>query len=150
MTIRQEANARTRLHTGHPTQRILSKGHDYIALRGEELVADLLALERDRKLRPAGDKGIDFLTPIGSIDVKTSRGRGLLVEEGHARADIYILVYYYDAQDEVALQGWATRDEVLRVEPRDTGRGVINHYLPVARLRKMRELHALLEARRAA
>ena len=70
---RKIANQRTTLHKGCPSQRILSKNHDLVGIAGEEEFGRQFDLELDKTERLHGDAGIDFILPVGTVDVKTFR-----------------------------------------------------------------------------
>jgi len=129
--IRKMAADREELHKNHASSRPLSKDYEYIGLKGEEKFAEEFSLALDKELKPGGDKGHDFSSSIGAIDVKTARkAYNLIVEEGKVRADVYVLAQYEDSSDSVKLLGWASKDEVLKAPKKDFGYGIINHYIP--------------------
>ena len=83
--------------------------------------------------------GIDFTVPckgnIITIDVKTSRLMdGMRVERWKAKADVYFFCHYNIKLDWVEFIGVCRRKEVISYKPKDTGRGVINHFVPVGDL----------------
>lgn len=110
------------------------------------------------KTKVGGDGGIDFELPVVfTVDVKTSKkGDYLLIEEGKVKADIYVLAHYnetatqegdsdsYITSAKTSLLGWAFATHVKSVAARDTGRGIINHAIPVKELRPMDELAKMM------
>ena len=129
--IRKMAADREKLHKNHASSRPLSKDYEYIGLKGEEKFAEEFNLVLDGELKPGGDKGHDFSSSLGAIDIKTARkAYNLIVEEGKVRADVYVLAQYEDYTDSVKLLGWASKDEVLEAPVRDFGYGIMNHYIP--------------------
>lgn len=144
--LKIEADARHILHLGQPSSRPLSVNYELVGLSGEEAFANRYKLQVDMVRRPYGNKGINFQTKIGSIDVLTARKAfNLIVEEGKVRADIYVLAKYNDASKEATLLGWANKKEVLAAPQRDFGYGIINHFIPVAKLHSMNLLDTKLE-----
>ena len=136
--IRKIANEREKIHENHASSRPLSDDYEYVGLKGEEQFAKEFDLELDRELRPGGDKGIDFITIVGRIDVKTARKPyNLIVEEDKVKADIYVLAIYRDYDDDAVLLGWAFKDEVLNAPVKDFGYGIMNHYI------SRKELHPI-------
>lgn len=143
-TIRTIANQRVSLHAQHSSCRPLSEDYEYVGLLGEVRFAETLNLSVDLSTRPKGDNGIDFYTPIGTIDVKTARkAYNLIVEKGKVFADIYVLAQYAD--DKVAFLGWEHGDEIKQCPTRDFGYGIINHYKPVSQLKHMMLLKGMLD-----
>ena len=70
---------RRKLHKGQKTTRILNPDGDAIGIYGEMCFGGKIGIPADLSKRIAGDQG-DFITPIGTIDVKTSsRDYGLPV-----------------------------------------------------------------------
>lgn len=136
------ATERHELHRDHPTSRPLSKDYEYVGLAGESAFAQATGLPPDLTLRAGGDKGQDFLLPLGfSVDVKTARKAGhLILEVGKPVADIYVLAEYSDETGKATLVGWTWGRLLAKAPSRDFGYGVINHYIPRAELRPMSEL----------
>lgn len=146
--LHKHADDRERLHRNHKSSRPLSKKYEYLGLRGEECIALRYGLPMDLTLKPGGDKGKDLTLPNGLvIDVKTARkAYHLLVEEGKVRADIFVLVQYYDEGDTCEALGWLYKQEVLDAPVRDVGRyGIMSHAVHAGDLRDMRNLDKLAE-----
>ena len=99
----------------------------------------------NEKLRPSGDGGKDFDSPLGSIDVKTARKAfNLIVEANKVDSDIYVLAQYDDETDNAALIGWASREEVLNAPTKDFGYKIINHYISKRNLHPINSLKGFL------
>ena len=145
-TLKKIANDREILHQHHESSRPLSKNYEYVGLKGEFQFAKEFGFEIDEELRPSGDKGIDFKSAIGTIDVKTARkAYNLIVEENKVDSDIYVLAKYIDNTDTVKLLGWEIKEKVLEAPVRDFGYGIINHYIPKNNLKPMELLKKRLQ-----
>lgn len=91
----------------------------------------------------------DFLTPIGTIDVKTARKPyNLLVKEWEiGKSDNYVLAKFNEDSLSVEFLGWE-RDSTMSTMPKkDFGYRIINYYEPADNLRSMIELEELLGIR---
>lgn len=137
--LRRIADDIESLHVNHASQRILSEDYLFMGLAGEYTLAKELAITYKISLQPGGDKGIDFNTPIGTVDVKTARKPYWLivpVENKHP-ADIYVLAGYQDLGRIVTLIGW-TYWNILKEQPaKDFGAGILTHFLEAAQLSPM-------------
>jgi len=147
--IRREAEARTAAHDGQASQRKLSKGFELVGLRGEEAVAKLFGVTVDLVRRLGGDGGRDFKVAFAipvmvelCVDAKSLRRPwNLLVEEGTCKPlTIYVLCSYSDEDDLATPVGWEWGASLLKVRPRDTGAGLINHAIKRERLRPISQL----------
>jgi hypothetical protein len=139
--IKKHALDRENIHKNHKSSRPLSINYEYIGLLGEYQFAVEFGFDVDEELRPEGDRGKDFISPLGKIDVKTARkAYNLIVEVGKVDSDIFVLAQYFDESDKVKLLGWATREEVLDAPSKDFGYGIINHYIPKRGLKPISEL----------
>lgn len=152
--IRQHAIERERLHANHASSRPLSSDYELLGMRGEQAFCAMFGGEVDLTLRPGGDGGTDHILTIwgyvGSVkravrvpvDVKTARKPyNLIVERGKVRPNhIYILAQYIDADDRAVLLGWEWGDVVMAAPCKDFGYGVINHYIPRAKISPMERL----------
>lgn len=147
------ARRRNRIFAGKKRNRPLGKNYEEVGLRGEWEFACFSGIMP--KLMVGGDGGVDFEIPVVfTVDVKTSRkGDALLVEAGKVKADIYVLAHYVEADEasgeertlgDAHLLGWTFAANVKSVEPCDTGRGVINHRIPVEKLRSMDDLAKMM------
>jgi len=135
LDLKKIAEERETIHRNHASSRPLSKDYEYIGLKGEAQFSKEFGISLDLKLRPEGDKGSDFLTTLGSIDVKTARkAYNLIVEKNKVDADIYVLAQYDDFTDKAILLGWAIKDQVLDAPAKDFGYNIINHYIPKVKL----------------
>lgn len=149
MDAQEIAGRRTRLHRGDRSQRILSAGHDLVGIAGEIAFADRFGFAVDTTERRRGDKGIDFVTPAGTVDVKTRRRAvSLLCEVGKPLADLLVLAAYNERLGTAELVGWCDRGMVL-MAPVQTGNfGITNHVVNRSHLRPMCQLAALIDYRR--
>lgn len=152
--LRKIARRRNRVFVHLKRNRPLGKNYEDVGVRGEWEFACFSGIMP--KLQAGGDGGVDFELPvIFTVDVKTSRkGDALLVEAGKVKADIYVLAHFTEKVEdadgearpigEANLLGWTFATHVKSVEPRDTGRGVVNHRIPVEKLRPMGELEKMM------
>lgn len=133
------------LHEGTKSCRPLSKNSSWVGLKGQAEFADRYSLPIDTVLRPCGDRGIDFYTPIGTFDVKTARKPGnLAVEVGKVNSDIYVLAGYSDNPEEVWFVGWEYASVLLECRQGCfPGYNILNHLQPANNLRPMEELDEL-------
>src|SRR5437867_3288918 len=143
--IKVEAQLRHQAHENHPTHRPLSTGYELVGLRGEERLADVFGGSVDMTRRPGGDNGFDqvvWLVAPYKVDVKTARNAfNLIVEVGKVDPrTIYVLAEYDDEFDTAQLVGWEWGSVLLRAPTKDFGCGVLDHYIPRARLREIGEL----------
>ncbi len=145
-TIVRHAEARSALHTGHRTQRILADGYELVGLAGEQAFCDWAGISPDLSLKPKVNGGYQHKINGRKVSIKPYRKpNNLLVEEGKVRADIYVLALYRDATQDATLLGWATKDEVLAREPYDVGgMGVVSHAIHHTALHDMDELRGVL------
>jgi hypothetical protein len=138
------AHRRWKLHEGTSRKFYRDKTiEEYVGIKGEIQFASEFGLEVDTVDRLEGDGGIDFVLPIGNINVKTYRKPyNLLVKttERLSRADIYVLVGYSEVTDNATLLGWEWKTEMLRCPTKNFGFGFVNYYKPAHRLRSIVEL----------
>ena len=126
---------------------IMSEDHYMVGAAGEAEFSVRYGFPWDRRHKPEGDDGIDFMVPIlTSLDVKTARiPKELWVNVKTAyRSGIYVLAGYSDETETAELLGWAWREEVLVAPSQTTSGGPVVHYIPRAELRKMAELEELM------
>lgn len=144
--LRQVALARNAIFVGKASNRPLSDNYEEVGLMGEWAFAEFSGIMPRLKPGRGGDGGYDFEVPVVfTVDVKTARKADrLLVEAGKVKADIYVLAYYVGDGGDVELVGWCWSTQVKAKEPHDTGRGVINHEVPVGELRRMEELGKMM------
>lgn len=97
----------------------------------------------DRTPRPAGDRGIDFFTPWGTLDVKTSRKKGnLLVKQNDVSrlADVLVQAHLTEDDSTVRFLGWYLgadfQRDVKGQEPKNL-KGLICNFIPDSRLEPM-------------
>jgi hypothetical protein len=147
--VRREALARHERHKHHSTSRPLSPDYELVGLRGEQAFAEVVGAGVDMTARLGGDGGRDLTIEIRdgrrfAVDVKTARKPGnLIVEQGKVLPGcIYVLARYSDEYDRALLLGREHASVVARAPVRNFGYGILNHYIPAARLRFMSELLA--------
>ena len=139
------AQERMALHRSHRTNRPLSKDYLFIGLLGEWVFAKRFGLKMDLVTRPGGDGHVDFVTKLGTVDVKTARKPSYLFrEQGKQMADILVLARYDQKKVTAVLRGWEYDTVMVSCSFRDFGRGVLNHYKRASDLRPMTELYHLL------
>jgi len=114
----------------------LSKDFAMIGVAGELLFSLKTGYAVDTVIRENGDGGIDFYTPLGTVDVKTGRlGNNdpkLLVKEGTVKAFIYVLVEYWDDPPRVEFRGYTEACTVRNHPPAKANKhDIINHEVPV-------------------
>lgn len=145
-TVAQFARFRDNMHLEHESRRPLSQDFEDVGLAGEVAFAEAYNLPLDLRSITTGDKGVDFNTVAGSVDVKTARKAfNLIVEEGKVLADIYVLARYDDKTQTAKMLGWEYGSELKKCPVKDFGYGVINHYKSVRKLRDMSDLWLLLK-----
>lgn len=144
--IKDLAQRRHVIHREQKAHRPLSEGYEYIGLAGQYEFSRRFDLPMDLSDKPQGDQGENFITPIGSIQIKTARqAKNLFLElNGTSKADILVLAEYDEHGDEVELLGWEFASTLRRKPVRDFGYGVLNHYMDSNDLLPMGELHNLL------
>lgn len=140
--LQQVAIARNRVFVNMKRNRPLGKNYEEVGLLGEWEFGKFCGIMP--RTIPGGDGGIDFELPlVFTVDVKTARKPDrLLVEAGKVKADIYVLAHYVDNDEagEVSLVGWIFASELLKYQPFDSGRGIVNHVVPAEELRPMDDL----------
>ena len=140
--IERVAQERGELHTGHPTQRILSENYNEIGLAGEFEFGIFCNQMPDLSKKPGGDNGVDFTVRLKfTVDVKTAqKPYNLIHEKGKPFADIYVLADYDEDTKQSKLIGWEWGHVLKNAPTRDFNHGVINHYIPAERLKPMQKL----------
>ncbi len=140
------ARQRDSFRQGTSHNRELAGNYEYIGLMGEWAFHLRFGYPIDMAQKPEGDDGIDFATPLGSVDVKTATELyGLFVEADKAAyADIFVLTRYRREDDEARMVGWCFAKDILAEKPQCSRRGVFNHYLSVKELRKIGEMESRL------
>lgn len=94
---------------------------EYIGFRGEHAFALKYELPWEPRQHPQGDGGIDFVTPAGTIDVKTSSFNEELrvyCRTG-VNARIYVRAQWRRWDDSVQFLGWALGSTVRAAEIED-------------------------------
>ena len=144
-TIIDFAKYRENLHKSHASSRPLSKNYELIGLLGEFEFARVFNMPVDLTMRSDGDKGVDFVTPYGTIDVKTAnKAYNLIVEVGKVNADIYVLAQFNQDDLTVKLLGWEYGYRIENCPSKDFGYGVINHYMSAQELMSISLLKTIL------
>lgn len=142
MTQARVVDLRSRTHARHASRRALGPDYDLVGVAGEMAFARQFELAIDQGVHPAGDRGVDFVTPAGTVDVKTyRRPLNLLREAGKQHADILVLARFDDKTGEAELVGWEYDSEMRACPVKDFGFGVKNHYRAAEQLRPIAELH---------
>ena len=115
---------------------------------GELLFSSVYGFPVDTTIRPDGDGGIDFNTPIGIIDVKTAlKPFNLLVKKREINnpVDIYILAHDH-GDGEASFVGWEYASVMKNCPFKDIGGfGIISYYKSARELHPMTEFNKLLE-----
>jgi len=101
--MRDLAKKREAIHAGQASSRPLSKHYELIGLIAERQFSREFDVDMDMTLRPGGDGRVDFVLPIGTVDVKgAARAYNLFREIGKPHAEILVLaavnVYTCQAQ----------------------------------------------------
>lgn len=96
------------LKKNYPSSRPLSEHYELLGVLGQyAFEQDYPPYKMNRELKLGGDDGIDFYTPLGTIDVKTAAiPKNLAIEVGHLKADIYILAKGFHSDFYAGLLGW--------------------------------------------
>lgn len=136
-TIRLIADQRAKLHSKDSSSRHLSSDCEFIGLLGEIRFSELYNLSIDLTIKHEGDKGIDFYSPIGTIDVKTAqKPYHLLVEKGKVFADIYVLAQF-SMPDIINFIGWHYGEFISNQPTKYFGYNVLNHFVHQSALYSM-------------
>ena len=88
---------------------------------------------------------VAFSAKLFSMEVMTGKDpQSLIVARGTIRPNlVYALAGLFDEKPgKVALMGWAWGHELLKAPSKETGRGVVSHFIPVNELRPTAELQA--------
>lgn len=132
----------------YSSYRPLSDNFAMVGVAGELLFSLKTGYAVNTDITPWGDGGIDFDTPLGTIDIKTLRRAsqsGLLVEEGKVRAFLYVLAEFWDEPPSVKLLGFAEACSVRNHPARRGSRDIINHRVPIETLEPMDKLYQWLK-----
>lgn len=146
--IKELADARHQQHKGKRSSRPLTKDYEFVGLVAEFAFGDTYGLDVDTTLRPDGDDGYDFSTPIGTIDVKASAKppKWLPVEFMKVKADIYVQAHVDLPTKTVTFLGWTYKEVVKEHPVVDKFRyGILSHWVPKKALKPMEELEELLK-----
>ncbi len=115
---------------------------------GELLFSSVYGFPVDATIRPSGDGGIDFITPIGIIDVKTAlKPYNLLVKKNeiYNPVDIYILARDH-GNGGASFVGWEYASVMKNCPLKDVGGfGIVSYYKPAGELHPMAEFDNLLK-----
>jgi len=158
-TINCHAARRHNNHRFDTHHRVLANDYWIKGLTGEVGFALEYGLAPDLEDRPSGDGGVDFQVGDLKIDVKTSNniGLGMLVPviwdkaEEERREETALVLVEYKSRDTVSIVGWIL-DKDARTHKADvvTGRGPLNHIVPLRSLVPLDLLHAeIQEAKRS-
>lgn len=140
--LQLEADRRKAFHINSAGRRPLSDGYELVGLAGEVEFATTFDQPLNLIRRHGGDGGIDFVIPLAfTVDVKCLRdASNLLVEEGTAAADIYVLAEYSDATRRATLIGWEYGSIVAKVPAKAYPREIVNHVVPRGALRDISDI----------
>jgi len=147
--IEKEGRSRTGIHINHSSNRPYATGRmgmeNIIGLKGEKQFAMEFGYKVDMTVRPEGDGGKDFNTPIGDLNVKTARNPVfLLVPVGRKpRVEIFCLAYWREDTDRTMLVGWEYKREMALCPTKEFGYPILNHFKRSNELRSMEELKEL-------
>lgn len=136
---------RQSIHSENGTRRFFRDPNteDIIGAKGEAYFAKEFNLPMDTRLLPEGNKGVNFVTALGNINVSTARKPyNLLVKvrEAHYPIDIHVLIHYDEKDNTLSLIGWEYHSEMLKCPTREFGYGIVNHYKPADDLRDIESL----------
>lgn len=136
---------RYRNHIGQTSYKPLSANHEYIGLLGEVAFSHAYALPLTWENLNGGGDSYDFSIGSITIDVKTYRRPiSVLCKQHKKHAERIVLAKYID-DSSIKLIGWDYYDIIKRSQPKDFGRGIINHHKEAGELRDMKELEADIE-----
>ena len=139
------AKLRQQLHKDQDTSRPLSEDYEFVGLAGEIAFSELFDMPIDLRSLAGGDKGVDFTTRLGTVDVKTARKAfNLIVEKGKVVADIYVLASYDGKTKAAELLGWEYGSVIKTWPIKDFGYGIFNHFMTASVLKPMSDLICLL------
>jgi len=104
-----------------------SLGTHMIGLCGEFGFAMCYGYDVDKELKIKGDSGFDFVTPTGTVDVKTSAYWDSPILKEHPSKpswpDRYVLASVSTGQRACRLWGWIDRTKLESLPMRDFGNG---------------------------
>lgn len=139
-TARAFSIERYRNHIGQSTYKPLSPDHECIGLLGEIAFSIVYALPLTwEDLNGAGDT-CDFRIGNITIDVKTYRRPISILCKSHKEHAERIVLAKYVNDSAIELIGWDYYKIIKQSQPRDFGRGIINHYREAHMLKGMKEL----------
>lgn len=144
------ARRRHEIHRHHASSRPLSENYEMVGLMCEREFALAAGLPLDLSIKPEGDGRVDFVTSIGTIDVKGARiPNNLLRETEKEHADILVLGKWTDGMTKAELLGWE-RDRAMVGMPTNYfgGHNILNHFKPAEMLKPMDELLKAIEGDR--
>lgn len=124
--------------------------YEKLGLAGEVAFANYFGLEIDRRENAQGDGGVDFYTPLGTVDVKTARvpGSPLRFKVTRPRPDYIWLAYFDEKWEQAWLAGWVSRSE-LECAPLEQSRaeygGHRNFLVQLCELRTIEEWNRMLK-----
>ena len=131
---------RYRNHIGQATYKPLSINHEYIGLLGEVAFSAVYALPLTWEDLKGGGDECDFRIGNLTIDIKTYRRPVNVLCKQHKRHADRIVLAKYVSDEAIKLIGWDYYDMIKRSQPKDFGRGIINHHREAGELMDMKEL----------
>ena len=144
-TARAYSVGRYRNHIGQSTYKPLSPDHECIGLLGEVAFSLAYALPLTWEDLNGGGDAYDFCLGGITIDIKTYRRPISILCKAHKQHAARIVLAEYVNDSAIHLLGWDYYDVIKRSQPRDFGRGIINHYREANMLRSMRELGDIIQ-----
>ena len=157
--VKETAKRRNAHFVNKASNSPLSKNYEEVGVWGEWEFGKFCGLMP--RLQAGGDGGYDFMLPLYmKVDVKTStKGEFLYVEQGRVKADIYVLAKCEEKEQwtgdketstsfTTTLLGWELASVVMSYAPSVSPRCIVNHSVPVEKLRPMEELKKFLSQRR--
>ena len=139
-TARAFSIERNRNHIGQATYKPLSPDHECIGLLGEVAFSIAYALPLTWENLNGGGDACDFRIGNITIDVKTYRRPISILCKAHKEHAERVVLAKYVNDSAIELIGWDFYDTIKQSQPKDFGRGIVNHYREAHMLRSMAEL----------
>jgi hypothetical protein len=143
--MRRLARRREEVHKDSPTSRPISPDYEFLGVVGEWVFEEITGFPMDRSVKREGDGRVDFMTPLGPLDVKTARkAYNLLRECDKEHADVLVLAQFHEGPPVGAtLLGWEWGRVMLECPTRvfRGDWGILNHFKAAQQLRSMHTLY---------
>lgn len=132
---------RCRLKEGLDSSTPLSENYQLIGLCGERYFSEVTGLPMNINVSGLdGDGGVDFLSKLGTIDVKTYAKPFNLLRKVNKHpdkcAEILVLLGYETLHPYARLIGWEY-DRMMVIRPTSDRFGLFNYFKPAGKLRAM-------------